>query len=464
MTITKRFISIQGNMFKATGFYLVLILSGAHLSAQPSQPSGIMLTWQQDPSTTMTIDWHTTPEDAAESVLRYKLQGSDQWTSVQASTHDFPYSDRAIHRVELTGLQPASSYRFRVGEFERAYRFETMSLEMDRQIRFATGGDVMHDAEWMAQTNRQAMKYDPDFIAWGGDLAYPNARHERVERWYDFFEVIRETLIHEDGRVVPVIVSIGNHEVEQRYVYRYFGRTDERRFQDTDEWRAAEAPYFYALFAFPGPRGYNVLDFGDYLSMVALDSYHTNLIAGDQINWLHETLSDRRHVPHVFPFYHVPVWASVKGLEYSNEQREVRMHFPSVFEKYGIRVAFENHDHAYKRTPPMRGGEAVGPDEGGVVYIGDGAWGVSTREHVRHLRADEIYYVEDYDITEIRERAVIEDIEDIWFLEEFASARHFILATLDGERQHFLVVDEDGNIIDEYTEDDFRPSFTVVTD
>jgi acid phosphatase type 7 len=221
----------------------------------------------------------------------------------------------------------------------------------------------MHDAEWMAQTNRQAMKYDPDFIAWGGDLAYANARPERVERWYDFFEVIRETLIHEDGRVVPVIVSIGNHEVEQRYVYRYFGRTDERRFQDTDEWRAAEAPYFYALFAFPGPRGYNVLDFGDYLSMVALDSYHTNLIAGDQINWLHETLSDRRHVPHVFPFYHVPVWASVKGLEYSNEQREVRMHFPSVFEKYGIRVAFENHDHAYKRTPPMRGGEAVGPDE-----------------------------------------------------------------------------------------------------
>ncbi len=441
--------------------FIMLTTWSQALSAQTTEPAGLLLTWQQDPTKTITVDWHTLPEDEAKPYLEYKLLDSGKWQQVESTQTGFPHSDRIIHRVEVVDLEPGTYYSFRVGEFEREYKFETMPDQLDRPIRFATGGDVMHEAEWMAQTNRQAMKYDPDFIVWGGDLAYANAQPERVERWYDFFEVIRETLITEDGKVVPIIVSIGNHEVEQRYVYRYFDMEGDRQFQDSEEWRAQEAPYFYALFAFPGIRGYNVLDFGDYLSMVALDSYHTNLIEGDQLDWLEQTLAERQNVPHVFPFYHVPAWASVKGIEYREEQRQIRRHFPPVFERYGIRVSFENHDHAYKRTPPMRGGDAVEPGEG-VVYIGDGAWGVSTREHIRHLRTDEIQRVEEFDITEIRERAIIDDIEDIWYLDEFASVRHFILATIYRDKQHFLAVDEDGYIIDEYTEDDFLPEFTTV--
>jgi len=77
----------------------------------------------------------------------------------------------------------------------------------------------------------------------------------------------------------------------------------------------------------------------------------------------------------------------------------------------------------------MRGGDAVEHGEG-VVYIGNAVWGASIREHIRHVSADEIQHVEEFDITEIRERAIIVDIEDIWYLDEFALVRHFILATI----------------------------------
>ncbi len=56
----------------------------------------------------------------------------------------------------------------------------------------------------------------------------------------------------------------------------------------------------------PGPQGYNVLDCGNYLSLLLLDSGHTHPVEGAQTDWLKQTLAARQHVSHVFPVYHVP--------------------------------------------------------------------------------------------------------------------------------------------------------------
>jgi len=427
-----------------------------------TEPAGIILTWQQDPTTTMTIDWHTIPDDAAEPVLRYKQIGTEQWEEVEASQHAFPYSDRTIHRVELTGLHPGSSYRFRMGEFNRKYKFNTMPTHIDDQpVRFAAGGDVRHSQEMMERTNRAVMDYDPDFIAWGGDLAYCNGEEENVYRWYEFLDAMMNTLITEEGRVVPVIVSIGNHE-GTGYTHRM-----PEEYEETDEWRARKYPYFFSLFAFPGQPGYNVLDFGNYMSFVILDSKHANEPGGVQADWLDQVLAERGDVTHIFPLYHVPGYASVKGLNYREEQIEVREYFYPRFEEHGIRVAFENHDHAYKRTPPMRGMEVV--DEGeGVVYIGDGAWGVSTRDHVYHVDPEhideygfdrdsrDVQFSQEFNTYMVRARAVPEEypysssLDDIPYLEAFAAVRHGIITEVQGNAARFTVVSEDGDIIDDY--------------
>ncbi len=388
-------------------------------------PLGMMLTWQQDPTTTMTIDWHTN-NDGSFPVVQYRLSGSDEWMEAAPEVMPFPFSERVIKRAELTGLEPGSEYYFRFGEGTRIRKFRTMPERADKPIRFAAGGDVRHRIEWMDQTNRRVAKYDIDFVLWGGDLAYADGREDRLYRWKEYMDSIMNTLITADGRAIPVLASIGNHEVRGGYYHRdeHQRREGMPPYSQTDESRAQIAPYYYSLFAFPGQPGYGILDFGDYMSIVLLDTDHSNPIEGAQTEWLESALADRSEVPHIFPVYHVPAFPSVRSPE-GRSQTRVRDNWVPLFEKYGVRVAFENHDHIYKRTYPLRNGEIASD---GVVYIGDGSWGVGTRPIGRDHGND----------------------GPAWYLKKAASERHAIIGTIHGNHQHFLVVSENGEIIDEY--------------
>ncbi len=410
---------------------LVLLIQAAACVAQasvnaPAQgPAGLLLTWQRDPLTTMTIDWHTVAESGgdkaadtatAPSVVHYREAGTQEWQRVEGSRFPFPHVEgRTIHRVELTDLKPDTSYEFRVGDFERKYSFRTMPTDLTRPLVFATGGDTRHNKENLVRTNRVAMKYNPAFILWGGDLAYADGNPKNVDRWIEWFDGVTETLVAEDGRVVPVVVGIGNHEVQKHFHYNH------NNYEQTDAWRARVAPFFYQLFAFPGQPGYGVLDFSDYLSIVLLDSDHTNPVAGEQTRWLERVLAERRGVQHVIPVYHVPGYPSHRD---ANERTPVavRQYWLPLFEQAGnIRIVFENHDHAYKRTVPIRAGKA---DARGIVYLGDGAWGVGTRK--------------------------VHDVKSTWYLARAESVRHAMIVTLHGSHQHVLAVSEKGEVLDEY--------------
>jgi acid phosphatase type 7 len=396
--------------------------SAPECPASADEPLGLMLTWQQDPTTTMTIDWHTAPGDVARSSVCLSERGANRWASeVEAVQLAWPYGERTIHRVELTGLRPGTEYRFQAGEFGREYYFRTMPADIDEEpVVFATGGDTQHLQHLLETTNAVALQYDIDFVAWGGDLAYADGGSDDIhlERWQWWFMANMNTLIDDDGRVVPILVAIGNHEVVDGYFYRH---TD---YEATDTWRAQIAPYFYTFFAFPGQPGYGTLDFGDYMSLIFLDTDHSNPIEGVQTEWLASMLSERgtRGVPHVFPVYHVPAHPSHRDPGGEVETR-VRETWVPLFETHGIELAFENHDHTYKRTHPIRGG-AVDEEEG-IVYIGDGAWGVLTREG---------------------------DQRDAWYIDQFASQRHAVIVSIQGDRRHVRVVSEHGDEIDQYGE------------
>jgi acid phosphatase type 7 len=381
-----------------------------------AEPAGLFLTWQRDPTTTMTVDWHT-GDAAPGAVLQFRRQGERRWQSRAPQSFPFPHSERTIHRVELTGLRPDATYEFRTGEASRSYTFRTMPARADRPVRFIAGGDVRHNQEMMERTGRQAAVYDPDFIVWGGDLAYADGLPQNVGRWYEFFDAIRNTLVTPEGRAIPILLALGNHEVAGSYHFRIDG------YRQDVETRRRISPFFYDLFATPGQPGYGVIDFGDYMSVVLLDTDHNNPIAGAQTAWLERTLRERQRVPHVFPVYHVPGYPSVRAFDGEVSQR-VREHWVPLFDRYGVRVAFENHDHIYKRTWPLRGGERHAD---GVVYLGDGAWGVGVREIGRDQGGNMAPY-----------------------LERAESVRHFILGEIRGAERRFIMVDEEGTVFDEF--------------
>jgi hypothetical protein len=187
------------------------------------------------------------------------------------------------------------------------------------------------------------------------------------------------------------------------------------RFGQTPE----EAPFFYSLFAMPGQQGYNVLDFGNYMSLVILDSGHTHPVSGAQEEWLAKTLSERVNVPNKFALYHVPAYPSVRH-QNNHDSSEVSTHWVPLFEAFGLTAAFENHDHAYKRTHPILKGR---PDPSGVVYLGDGAWGMKRTRKPKSQR---------------------------WYLAKTASSRHFILVTLEKESRHFSAISSTGEVIDTF--------------
>ncbi len=391
-------------------------------------PVAIFLTWQHDPTSTMTIDWHTTPDQDRhlESILHYREMGSRGWNVTQGTFHSFPHSDRIIHRVELRRLNPATTYEFRFGYHSKVYKFRTMPADLDTPVRFVTGGDTSHERHEMSVV---AMTYDPDFILWGGDLAYADGHPHRVERWYGWFDGIKENLISEDGRVVPILLTIGNHELIQ--IQRLENQMTEDELGDFlikyNLWDY-KTTFFFDLFAFPGrpEAAYGVLDFSDYMSVILLDSDHNtdppwSSVTGPQKAWLEAVLHERVDIPHVFPIYHMPAFPSHRMPDSWPTNIRVREHWVPLFEEYGIRVVFENHDHTYKRTHPIRNGE-ISPD--GVVYIGDGNWG-------RNPRSGEN--------------------RDAWYIDRFESNRHGIVVTITNEKQEYLMVNDQGEIFDTYT-------------
>ena len=67
-----------------------------------------------------------------------------------------------------------------------------------------------------------------------------------------------------------------------------------------------DAPFYYSLFVTPSKKAHFALDFGDYLSLVMLDTAHTEPIAGAQTEWLDKTLAARKGKQFLFVGYHYP--------------------------------------------------------------------------------------------------------------------------------------------------------------
>ncbi len=335
---------------------LILTLMFPALAREPGEVAGLILTWQRDPSSTMTIDWHET-SPLEKPVLLHRRKGTDAWKSSTPVASDFPHAPgRTVYRVELTGLEPDAVYEFRPAEREQPYHFRTMPKRLTRKLRVVAGGDTA-PAGVFEKINALAASLKPDFILWGGDYSYSDGKAGEIKKEILWHENIRDHLIGADRRVIPVIAAIGNHEVN-----------------------SVVAPYYEANFAFPAEETYGVLDFGDYLSVWVLDTNHRARIAGKQTEWLAASLAARAKDPQriLIPVYHVPAYPSVRKDE--GTTLEIRQHWVPLFEKAGVSAAFEHHDHAYKRTHPLLGGKVQDDPAKGVTYLGDGAWGASIRK------------------------------------------------------------------------------------
>lgn len=371
-------------------------------SALEFAPDTLFLSWQQDPTTTMTIQW-LGQESTADVSIQYSTLDSNVLQIGRTITKPYTNTNLKVFRCELTGLASGAEYQFRIGQAKKTYRFRTMPSKATDTLQFVSGGDCGIDLHAI-NTNILAARQEPYFALIAGDLAYDNGKSP--ETFTKFLQNYHRHMIDPAGRLIPMITCIGNHEVDGSY------KTSRKN-----------APQYLSLFdGFYPEKTYGVLDIGDYLSFVLLDTDHIEPIAGEQTDWLKRVLSDRQERPHLIVANHVPAYPSYRPPQGANGEfgtgEEQRIHWSPLFERYNVDVVLEHHDHTFKRTHPLTNGLR---DKNGVLYLGDGSWG--------KLR-------------------IPKTPEERPYLAKVSSAYHMTVHRLEGEQRFHMAIEETGKVAD----------------
>jgi hypothetical protein len=371
----------------------------------------VFLTWQKDPTTTMTIQWLSFLAQKETTVFYRAKQSDSEWKEISAEFFAFPHSSQYLfHRVEITQLCPDTDYFFSISPYVETYEFHTLPNQLNSEIRFVVGGDMYHDEkELMNQTSQEAARTRPHFALLGGDIAYAVGSSrlpvQRVDKWVEWIKNWHQIMRTPQGQLIPVVAAVGNHDV--------VGQFDQT---------PKEAAIFSTLFPLSGKQIYTTFDVGSYLTILLLDSGHANPIAGKQAAWINQALQVRQNMLHRFAIYHIPAYPSNSSV-HNRYSKAIREYWVPLFEKGNIQAVFEHHDHTYKRTYPLLNHHI---DPKGITYLGDGAWGV------KKLRKPKSRFKRAY-------------------LAKTSSSRHFILIRLTPKEQTFTSISGEGKIIDEYT-------------
>ncbi len=359
-----------------------------------AEVTAFYLSWYDDPTSTITIQW-ITPDLETDDTVHFSE--NEKWTSQTGSHHSL--SSYNIHQITLTNLSPNTRYSFRIAEETKSFQFQTAPLSLDSPLRFVVGGDLYLVKKLFRKMNQRVAQLNPLFCALGGDLAYafhrtPLRIHSTsLHRWISFLSEWQKQMISEDGRVIPFLITPGNHDLNSDHFELFFN-----------------------LFAFPQKKLYRSIHFGNYLNLTFLDTDHLDPIEGKQTSWLKETLQKNRTTPYHFAIYHEAAYPSFYPYEGIIPEK-IRTFWCPLFDEYQLTAAFEHHNHAFKRTYPLKNHKI---DPKGIIYFGDGCWGALPRK-----------------------------TNDMWYLEKKARKNNVYLVELSKEKALIQAIDLSGKALDE---------------
>ncbi len=367
-------------------------------------PSILYLTWKDDPTTTMTVMWHTVGDPVSNTVY-YKPLQEDGWKQKTASSVKIEQSNVQVHQVELTELKADSEYTFHLGG-EKKYKFRTLPQFLNKPVKVAVGGDIFLSKELYEKMNREVASHDPDFAILGGDIAYTEGLRNalrspqwRVDRWEEFFRIWTRDMVTKEGRMIPLMPIIGSHDIREGFDNPFKNQV-----------------LFYEMFAFP-KKGipYQAMRVGLDICFYLLDTGNSRPIAGAQTEWLKQAFKDNKRAIWQIPVYHDAAYPSETAFN-SRTARNIRKFWSPIFEENGVFASMENGNHTFKRTYPIKEGK-VNPK--GVYYLGDGCWGVPPLKPERH-----------------------------WYLDKSARTSCFWLITIDPTKCLYEAFDNEGRALD----------------
>ena len=339
----------------------VFFLNGQQFDPYPPSPvpDRVILTWSDDPATTQSVTWRTDVSVKKAFAEIAPAEGSPDFRlhtdSILAVTELLVTDNNAahFHSATFTGLEPGKKYAYRVGQGEHWsewFHFQTAE-DKDKPFAFLYFGDAQNEIKSMwSRCIRDAYSKMPDidFMIHAGDLI--NTAHSDAD-WGEWF--------HAGGWIYgmkPSLATPGNHEYarpseqdEQRELTKFWGASFTLPRNGPPE--LAETAYY--------------MDYQDvrFISLNTMAMYVDSTTVPLQRAWLEEVLKNNENRWTIVTHHH-PVYSAADD----RSNPIVRQTFQPLYEKYGVDLVLQGHDHSYARGHNLRYGE-MHYDKGPVYVV-----------------------------------------------------------------------------------------------
>lgn len=380
-----------------------------------SGPLHAYLTYSDDPASTIDVNLCIKEKTTDVTVFFDTVsQGGDKDAyahKAEAVYYQTPleiYDRRSLYMAALKDLVPGTTYYFIAGDpkygYTQEWSFKTLPGG-NAPLRFIDGGDMN-----IGLRTRKLLKWagqqEPDFVVVGGDIPYANGLLAEYDDWIQWFANWDAFMNGYTGRMIPIVTAVGNHEVN--------------RYESED--LLLRSPMYLSFFGRQGDTTYHARQFSDDMVFFLLDSGHLLPHDGAQAAWLEQEMAKYQNVKYKLAAYHVPLYPTHRPYE-GEGSANGRNHWGPIFDKYGLTVGFEHHDHVFKRSKPLKNIQVVEAGQG-TIYVGDGTFGVDPRKI---------------------------DPEPRWYNEKEGSIAHFWVVDVKPDSLDLKAIDEDGALVDEFT-------------
>ncbi len=315
-------------------------------------PSQITLTMTENPQTSITIQWSTSP-DVKEGIVEWhkKLEKNNE-SIIKTSANFISIIDPPLKNnpeinrwyVTLNSLYANTVYEYRVGNpsqniWSDWYTFKTAPVET-KEFSFIYLGDAQNGLEEWGKILKKAVEKCPDcsFILLAGDLV--NRGNERDD-WDAFFHYANNTFAQ-----YPIVPTIGNHEYKSNPLL----------------------PQMYLdYFVLPQNGPTNITPEFCYsfkYSSAQFVILNANYNPEQQSPWLEQQLSTSTSI-WKFLLFHQPIYSAAPR----RDNRHIKNAWLPLIDQYHVDIVFQGHDHSYWRTYPLKNDQKVTPPEGTYYVI-----------------------------------------------------------------------------------------------
>ena len=347
-------------LFIMTGLLSVQLVT-AHAMEETTGhlPQSVISNFAQNAATTRNFSWFTSDDPSQPNLIEYctksTFKGFDKDNILKVTANDSDIETevgaRILHKVELSGLTPDTGYVYRVGNDTDGYSaqgiFKTTGLASNKftfiDITDTQGTTAADYNAWRRTLDKALAKYpNASFTMLTGDLVDSG---QSIRQWDMFANAARQELLN-----MPLVPVVGNHDAENFIgkasgVENFTERFDLPQITDTG---AADG----TVYSFDCENA--------HIAVMNTECGKNQL--QQQADWLCSDMTKSNKLWKIVALHRGPYGGM-------HDSSDIRRAWGPVFDKLGIDLVLQGHDHNYIRSFPMKNGMKVKNGKGTLYLV-----------------------------------------------------------------------------------------------